>query len=181
MHNDEDVGTAGGVIVNYAITQVPLGDGVAATGYNFCDVLPASISGRVDRRPSRRTAKPIRIRSRLAGVTIQLLDANGHVIETTTTDAQGQLSVHESHPGRHNTACTSCSRLGIFENDADVGTAGGTVVGKDTVNSVLLGSGVAGLHYDFCDVAAGKHQRPRCHDRHTGLRCRPESAVRSPA
>ena len=49
------------------------------------------------------------------------------------------------------------------------GTAGGTVVGKDTVTSVLLGSGVAGLHYDFCDWLAGEHQRPRCDDCHARI------------
>jgi protocatechuate 3,4-dioxygenase beta subunit len=149
MHNDEHIGTASGVIVNHTIVQVSLGDGVPATGYNFCDVLPASLSGRVistvtqecDADPN---PQPV------SGVTIQLLDANGKVLETTTTDAQGDYQFTNLTPGVKY-GLHEVQPVGLFENDADAGTAGGTVVGKDTVTSVLLGSGVAGLHYDFCN------------------------------
>ena len=62
---------------------------------------------------------------------------------------------------------------GLFENDADAGTAGGTVVGTDTVTSVLLGSGVAGLHYDFCDWLPASISGRVVTTVTTGLRCRP--------
>ena len=149
MHNDEDVGSAGGVIVNHTIVQVSLGDGVSATGYNFCDVLPASISGRVVTTVTQNCEADPNPQS-VSGVTIQLLDANGQVIETTTTNAEGDYQFTNLTPGVKY-GVHEVQPVGIFENDADVGTAGGTVVGKDTVTSVLLGSGVAGLHYDFCE------------------------------
>ncbi len=149
LHEDEDVGSVGGTIVNFAITQISLDDGVAAVGYNFCDVLPASISGRVvttttqdcDADPN---PQPV------AGVTIQLLDADGHVINSTTTDANGNYQFTNLAPGLKY-GVHEVQPAGIFENDADAGTAGGTVVGSDTITSVYLSSGVAGLHYDFCD------------------------------
>ena len=49
MNHDAWAGSAGGVVAadDDSITQVTLGDGTAATAYNFCDVLPASISGSV--------------------------------------------------------------------------------------------------------------------------------------
>ena len=49
MNNDTEAGTAGGTVAAnlLSITQVSLGDGVNATGYDFCDVRPATISGNV--------------------------------------------------------------------------------------------------------------------------------------
>ena len=52
-----------------------------------------------------------------------------------------QYTVHEVQP------------TGLFENDADVGSIGGTVVGADTIEQILPGSGVIAVHYDFCLLA----------------------------
>ncbi|HEV2968343.1 MAG TPA: SdrD B-like domain-containing protein [Pirellulales bacterium] len=149
MHDDEDIGSSGGTIVNFAITQVALGDGVDASGYGFCDVLPASISGHVVTTTTQNCEEDPNPQP-VAGVTIQLLDADGHVLATTTTDLQGNYQFTNLTPGLKY-GVHEVQPTGIFENDADVGTAGGTVVGSDTTTGVLLGSGVAGLHYDFCD------------------------------
>ncbi len=152
FENDADPGTAGGTVVGSdTITSVYLGSGVAGLNYDFCDWLPASISGRVvitatpdcDADPN---PQPV------AGVTIQLVDASGKVLQSTTTDEQGnyqfsdlppwvQYTVHEVQPN------------GLIENDADVGSIGGIAVGKDTLTQIDPGSGVVAVHYDFCLLA----------------------------
>jgi len=141
VHNDETVGSAGGNIVNDAITQVLLGDGVNAIGYNFCDVLPASLSGSV---ADCLAGIP------LSGVTVQLLDANGNVLKTTTTNDQGNYQFTDLKPGEVY-GVDEILPPGYVHNDETVGSAGGVIV-NDTITQIPLGDGVNGVNYDFCDI-----------------------------
>ena len=141
LHNDETVGSVGGVIVNDAIVQVPLGDGVNAVGYDFCDVLPASLSGNVD---DCLAGVP------LSGVTVQLLDANGGVLKTTTTDGAGDYQFTGLTPGLVY-GVSEILPTGYLHNDETVGSVGGVIV-NDAIVQVPLGDGVNAVGYDFCDV-----------------------------
>ncbi len=141
VHNDEDVGSAGGVIVNDAITQIPLGDGVNGVNYNFCDIRPASLSGSV---ADCLAGVP------LSGVTVQLLDAGDNVIKTTTTDTQGNYQFTNLTPGLVY-GVAEILPAGYLHNDEDVGSAGGVIV-NDTITQIPLGDGVDGVNYDFCDI-----------------------------
>ena len=71
-----------------------LGDGVAATAYNFCDVQPVGISGFVEVDTTGHPTTATNLQP-LAGVTVNLLDSNGNVIATTTTDQNGFYSFTE--------------------------------------------------------------------------------------
>ncbi len=121
VHNDETVGSAGGVIVNDTITQIPLGDGVNGVNYDFCDIRPASLSGNVD---DCLAGVP------LSGVTVQLLDANGHVINTTTTDDEGDYQFTNLTPGQ-TYGVAEILPAGYLHNDETVGSAGGVIVNDD--------------------------------------------------
>ena len=97
--------------------------------YDFCNWLPASISGRVITTTTQ-VCEADENPTPVAGVTIQLIGSGGDVLKSTTTDAQGQYqftglapwvqyTVHELQP------------VGLFENDAMAGSEGGTVIGTD--------------------------------------------------
>ena len=141
IHNDETVGSAGGIIVNDTFTQIQLGDGVNATGYDFCDILPASLSGSV---ADCLAGVP------LSGVTVQLLDANGDVLKTTTTDDQGNYTFTNLKPGQ-TYGVDEILPPGYVHNDETVGSVGGIIV-NDTITQIPLGDGVNGVNYDFCDI-----------------------------
>ncbi len=144
LHNDETVGSAGGDIVNDEILHVPLGDGVNGIHYDFCDIRPGSISGQVD---------DCIADTPLSNVTVQLLDANGKVIETTTTDEEGDYQFTNLKPGQVY-GVSEILPAGYVHNDEDVGSAGGSIVNFAIVQ-IPLGDGVNAVGYDFCDVLPG--------------------------
>ena len=145
MNHETDAGSAGGTVSADvdSITQVSLADGAAATAYNFCDVLPASISGNVG---------DCQVGIPLAGVTVELLNANGTVLKTTTTDTSGNYQFTGLMPG----VVYGVEQVlpnGYLNNDAWAGSAGGVVAADDdSITQVSLGDGVAATAYNFCDV-----------------------------
>jgi 5-hydroxyisourate hydrolase-like protein (transthyretin family) len=144
IHNDETVGSAGGAIINDEILNIPIGDGVNSVNNDFCDIRPASISGSV---ADCIAGVP------LSGVTVQLLDANNKVIETTTTDGQGDYSFTNLKPGQVY-GVSEILPTGYVHNDETVGSVGGNIVNYAIVD-VPLGDGVNAVNYDFCDVLPG--------------------------
>ena len=82
----------------------------------------------------------------MQGVTIDLTDASNSTI-TTTTDSVGNYSFSGLKPGAYTVHEEQPS--GVFESAANVGTAGGTTQGVDTVSGIALFSGVAGTGYNF--------------------------------
>ncbi|HTM55716.1 MAG TPA: SdrD B-like domain-containing protein, partial [Pirellulales bacterium] len=146
--DDEHAGTAGGVVSDDLITQIVLLSGVHATQYNFCELLPVGISGHVGIDTTGdcdggSDTPPI------AGVTIQLLDAGGHVISTTLTDAQGNYSFDGMAPGAY--GVHEVQPAGYFQGDEHAGSAGGDV-STDTIVHVVLMSGVHAINYNFCEL-----------------------------
>ena len=144
----EKVGSAGGAVTgNDRVEQVVLTSGTHGLHYDFCEKLPASISGRVhadtdgdcELDPGE---KPI------AGVTIRLLDANGQQIATTTTNAQGEYKFENLRPGTYSVVEDQSS--GYFDGGQDAGSEGG-VESNDRVDEIVLGSGVNAVNYNFCE------------------------------
>ncbi len=148
LADDSHVGTAGGTILNATeVDDIGLSQGVAAVNYNFCLVLPVSIAGivhnDVDGDCETNPNEPV-----LAGVTVNLLDANGKVIATTVTNSQGAYSFNGLPPGTY--GVTDVALTGYEFDDAHVGSSGGVVENNHLTDGVVLTSGTDATSYNFC-------------------------------
>ena len=148
IDEDSSVGSAGGVATNAnTLSSISLSSGTNATEYDFCELLPVSISGRVvvDKfgNCEANPANPP-----LAGVTIQLFDQSGHLLQTTATDASGAYQFQGLMPGTYTVHKLTPS--GYFDEDDQVGSAGGVAVDINTISTIKLTSGKHGTEYDFC-------------------------------
>jgi len=148
--SEEKAGTAGGVVsANDTITQVVLGSGVIATDYDFCELEPASLAGRVhadlDGDCEYDPGEPL-----LAGVVIQLLSPTGSIIATTMTNAQGEYKFENLAPGTY--GIHEVQPAGYFDSEEHAGTAGGIVSANDTITSIVLGPAIDAVNYDFCEL-----------------------------
>jgi len=131
------------------LSDIALLGGEVSLGNDFGEVMPASVSGRVhldlDQDCAYDEGEPL-----LAGVTIELFDADGQLLATTLTDTLGEYaftglmpgtySIHEVQPEEYLDACDH------------VGTAGGSHVQPDTFVGIELGSGTHGERYDFAEI-----------------------------
>ncbi len=84
----------------------------------------------------------------LAGVTVQLLNAQNQVVATTVTDQNGQYQFTGLRAGSY--SVHEVAPAGYFEFGDSVGSAGGTLVGIDTIGNISLAAGVNATDYDFC-------------------------------
>jgi protocatechuate 3,4-dioxygenase beta subunit len=145
----ERVGTVGGALDGVdTIFGIVLGSGIDAVQYDFCEKLPGSISGRVhaDSGPDCDFDDPEIL---LAGVRIDLLDAQGNLLDFTFTNSQGEYTFDDLAPGEYQ----------IFEHQPEeyfdggerVGTVGGQLDGVDTILGIVLEAGVNAVQYDFCE------------------------------
>ncbi len=150
LEDDAHAGSVGGVVVNDdEISQIVLTPNVTAVNYNFCEVLPVSISGHVGSNINGDCEENPNTPG-IAGVVIHLLDANGNIIATTTTDADGNYTFAGLPPGDY--GVHEDQPAGWFQGDSDVGSAGGVVTTTDTITQIALNSGANGVHYNFCET-----------------------------
>ncbi|TWT48540.1 SdrD B-like domain-containing protein [Botrimarina hoheduenensis] len=147
-------GSLGGAADNPGdmICEITLDYGDNATEYNFGELLPGSIAGRVhaDTDDDCDFDNPDQL---LSGVVIQLLSKDGQLLQTTTTDAQGEYRFENLAPGEYQVR--ELQPAGYYDGGERAGTAGGTV-SNDLVAGIALGSGQDAVNYDFCEhVGAG--------------------------
>ncbi len=149
LDGPDQVGTAGGTLQPPdTIVGVTLVSGTHATRYDFYEILPSSISGRVfaDRNGDCRLdpGEP-----RLPGVTLRLRDSEGNLVATTQTDAQGQYEFAGLAPGVY--TAEEVQPAGYFDACESVGTAGGEPVPPDSIAGIRLISGTVAQRYDFAE------------------------------
>jgi len=147
---DDHVGTAGGTLVDPdTITAIGLGSNVQATGYDFCELPPASISGRVHVDFNGDCivdpGEPL-----LAGVTMNLYDGSNKLVATTTTDVEGRYKFDNLRAGTYRVV--EGATPSYFDHDADVGSLGGTAVDANTIDQIVTTYGDVGTDYDFCEL-----------------------------
>ncbi|TWT96011.1 Serine-aspartate repeat-containing protein D precursor [Botrimarina colliarenosi] len=146
----DTAGTEGGDATNPGdmICEITLEFGDDAREYNFGELLPGSIAGRVTSSPTGdcMDGSP---QTPILGVVIQLLDASGAVIRTTTTDASGAYRFDNLAPGVY--SVREVQPAGYFDGVEMAGSVGG-VVTNDLVSQITIGSDIHGVHYDFCEA-----------------------------
>ena len=166
-------GAAVGVASNDRFSQVELCPGDHGVEYNFGELRPSSIGGYVSvdipgqtkLDPSDPNFQPIE------GVEIQLLNEQGDVIETTTTDATGKYEFDNLAPGTY--SIVEVQPDGFLDGADVVGDIAGQttgVVSNDRFDGIVLGSGENGTQYNFCEHEPASLKGTVYHDRNNNGR-----------
>ncbi|HEX4128473.1 MAG TPA: SdrD B-like domain-containing protein [Pirellulales bacterium] len=152
-------GCNGGDALNpHTITLVGINAGQTPTNYNFCLILPVSISGQVVAQTNGNCDNPQNTFTPLAGVTVTLVDGSGNPVLatngqpiTTVTDSNGDYTFSGLPPGAYGVHATVPS--GYFTGYDSVGTVNGLVDGVATSSTALddaaLSSDQNGINYNF--------------------------------
>ena len=147
----DSAGSLGGVVGNDVVSAIPVTPGATGTGYDFGEILPASISGRVFVDADNDGAVDGG-ESGIAGATVDLTgtdDLGNPVTLTTTTDGNGDWWFVGLRPGTY--TATETQPAGYLDGTDAVGTSGGTL-GNDAVTAIVLGSGTAATDYTFGEL-----------------------------
>jgi protocatechuate 3,4-dioxygenase beta subunit len=144
-------GTAGGVAHNPgdSMTGIRLESGQEGRRYNFGELIPSSIGGRVIADGNGNCVYD-QGESLLAGVTVHLLDSSGTVLDTTLTDSVGEYMFTGLAPGVY--GVREIQPAGYFDGNDHVGSAGGALLAPDSVIDIRLVSGTTAVGYDFCEI-----------------------------
>ena len=144
-------GSVGGVVNGDVISQMALGSATGAIDYNFCELIPSSISGRVFADPEADCVFGPLDRP-LAGVRVDLLDANGQQVGSTLTDAQGKYKFENLAPGAY--SVREQQPAGYYQGGTMAGSVGGAVTG-DVISQIALVSATGAIDYNFCELIPG--------------------------
>ena len=123
-----------------------------AVEYNFGELLPGSIAGRVhaDEHEDCNFDDPEIL---LEGVRIDLLDGDGNFLRSTLTDAKGEYRFTGLGPGIYQVREHQPTQY--YDGGERIGTAGGAKHDVPGVYSIFTGinitSGLDAIQYDFCE------------------------------
>lgn len=150
LQGGQTAGSGGGdASVTDLISAIAIGVGANLVEYNFCERLPASISGRVfvdldfdciqdqDEEP-------------ISGVLIELLDTSGTVVATTRTDSQGNYTFANLTPAVY--SVRESQPAGFFQGGQVAPVTGGDASIDDLITALELFSGMAITEANFCEV-----------------------------
>lgn len=131
------------------LSQITIGFGETGVEYNFGELKPGSIRGRVHADTDGDCVLDEH-ESPLAGVEMQLLDEDGQVIATTFTDENGEYAFEGLRPGSY--GVRQIQPTGYFDGDYHIGSGGGSPFGANQIGDILLGSDANYVNYDFCEI-----------------------------
>lgn len=159
LDGPEHVGTIRGVpvgqiVANDTIGQIILAGGDEGVGYDFCEHLPASLSGHVYHDANDNGRKD-RGETPLGGVVLVLRDAAGQLVARTTTDAAGYYQFLHLYAGTYR--IEQQQPPGWLDGQDAPGTIGGQQVGVaenpgDAISQIVLRFGDQGVDYDFGEL-----------------------------
>ncbi|MHB8900373.1 MAG: SdrD B-like domain-containing protein [Thermoguttaceae bacterium] len=146
----DHVGSAGGSkLAPDSIIDITIVSGTIATGYDFCEIPPSSIRGRVsadlDGDGAYDPGEPL-----LEGVTVYLLDSQGHRLTSTETGADGRYEFTNLAPGTY--GVEEVQPNGYFDGSDQVGSEGGSLLAPDSIVGVVLIGGTDAVNYDFSEL-----------------------------
>ena len=133
---------------NDTLTSIQLKQGDVGVDYNFGELLPASLFGRVH-VDADGDCELDDDEETLAGVVIRLLDVSGTEVDRTTTNDRGEYSFVNLAPAEY--TIVEEQPNGFFEGNAKAGSAGGDVTGGSRITNIRLASGETAVNYDFCE------------------------------
>ncbi|MCA9165827.1 MAG: carboxypeptidase regulatory-like domain-containing protein, partial [Planctomycetales bacterium] len=131
------------------ISSIVIGAGETLVNYNFCELPPSSLSGYVHTDVDRDCVFDAN-ESPIAGVKIELLDVNGNVVATTTTDAKGFYQFTNLAPGQY--AVRETQPDGYFDGGQVAGSKGGDASGSNRITTIPVGAGETLVEYNFCEL-----------------------------
>ena len=143
-------GSAGGdASVTNRIGKIVLASGEVAVDYDFCEHPPAQLAGVVfaDRNGDCLVdaGEP-----GIAGTLVELLDTNGRVVASTTTDASGRYLFTNLRAGRYTVRETQ--PVGYLQGGQMAGSAGGDASQPDLIADVPVAWGSRLTDYNFCEL-----------------------------
>ena len=136
------------------IENVALRWGDEGVEYNFGEILPSGIYGSVHLSNDEGDCfTSIAEHRPLAGVTVELLDQNGLVLEQTLTDSVGEYAFEGLTPGVY--SVRELTPPGLIDGGARAGTVNGIPSGlvrdANNVTDIVLLSGQSVLDVEFCE------------------------------
>jgi serine-aspartate repeat-containing protein C/D/E len=153
---DEARGT---ILTNDEVTQIALDGDDSGVEYNFGEIEPSSLSGRVCIvLPGHRCfSDEPGGKQGISGVRIDLVDDQGLVVASTTTVEDGSYRFDGLPPGVYSIIETQPADL--FDGGSRAGTIAGDPIGTALngthIVSIALPGGSDGIRYDFCEIAPG--------------------------
>lgn len=135
------------------LSAIVLPAGSHGIDYDFGEILPGSIAGRVISDTNGNCIIDATGDRPLAGVTIELLSATGAVLQTTLTDAQGNYKFDNLLPAEY--AIREVQPVGYFQGDHHAGSGGGDASVADLVRAIYVTPGAALIDYNFCEIPPG--------------------------
>ncbi len=153
------VGTIGGTEVGRndatgdVLSAIALPTGSSGINYDFGEILPGSIAGRVIADTNGNCIIDATGEMPLAGVVIELLSPTGSVLQTTVTDAMGFYKFDDLLPGQY--SIREVQPVGYFQGDHHAGSGGGNDSVQDLVTAIFVTPGAALVDYNFCEIPPG--------------------------
>ena len=136
------------------ISQITLTSDEHGTNYDFCEAETVLIQGNVRLSDVNGDCLATAAEDRgLSDVLIELLDADGRILDSTRTDPLGNYQFLDLLPGTYSIVEHTPSNL--IDGAAHVGVVDGVTAGgvatASSITNIRLGSGQQGFHYDFCE------------------------------
>jgi len=148
--------TRGRNSVNDQITEIRLDGNDSGIEFNFGEIEPSSLSGHVCvAMPGFDcfSTEPNSI-SPLPGVKIDLVNAAGVIVATTSTAGDGSYRFDNLPSGVYSIIETQPADLldGLSRTGAINGGAVGNAISGTRIEQIVLGGGQQGVNYDFCEL-----------------------------
>lgn len=166
-------GTPNGNQTNDRFTNIELCPGEHGVEYNFGELRPGSISGYVSvdvPGQSKLDANDPNFQP-IEGVTIQLLDESGNLIQTTQTDASGRYDFGNLVPGTY--SVVEVQPEGFLDGADVAGNVNNQSIGTvfdDRFDGIVIGSGQSAVEYNFCEHEPASIKGTVYHDRNNNGR-----------
>lgn len=132
------------------IAQIAVPSGVHGIDYDFGEILPGSIGGRVIVDTNGNCIIDAASDMPLKGVLVELLSSSGAVLQTTLTDANGYYRFDNLMPGEYRVHEVQPS--GYFQGDHHAGSGGGNATTEDLISQIIVSPGDTLAGYDFCEI-----------------------------